>query len=105
MQKGQIATLYQRHLESGFPPRQECPRVIGDIDLRLLDGDIASYVESCLRGQFDRRRLPVLAERCAEAESVLPCMGGEAREFFERALTLALAVYEWQVAEATQSAA
>ena len=84
-----ILELWNIHLASKFPPGYG-GETVDDIDLVLLDSDVAGYALTFIQnnGKLDVWRTAILGRSYRDLTVVISHLSGEAKEFFSLLETL-----------------
>jgi len=93
----EILKLWLEHSSAAFPIGYH-DRVIGDVNLPLLDAEIASCIRMYVNGaKLDFQQAETLRERLIDLNTIVLLMASEELIYFNRLSTLAnLVLREWE---------
>ena len=93
----EILELWQEHSSAAFPTRYH-DKVIGDVNLPLLDAEIAGYIRMYVNGtKLDFQKVETLREHLIDLNTIVLWLGKEEFIYFNRLSTLAnLILQEWE---------
>ena len=92
----EILELWQEHSSAAFPTSYH-DKVIGDVNLPLLDAEIAGYIRMYVNGtKLDFQKVETLREHLIDLNTIVLWLGKEEFIYFNRLSTLAnLILQEW----------